>query len=257
MREVHDERPAVPPVVLCVPGPWADEGELHQLFSSRDRYVLEGTTLTGRVAEQPIKLDVRPRDARIPQAFAAGSRRHLDAVDRRTLDQHGVVVYLVGRGGSTAAASALVEAAEELVNLGGMGVKIESSGTAHMAAPWLALAALLRENVDALHEAFVSLLGGGARFYSVGMHAMGFRDSIVAGHYPPREAASLLTLFNVNCLRYRPQLENGQIIGAGDANRPFRLILEPCTTFSPGDLFHNPFGLWRLEPVRLGLDEDP
>ena len=257
MSEMHDERPTVPPVVLCVPGPWTDGDELGRALSTRDRFTVEGNTLVSRVQGHAIKLDVRPRDPRMTAAFVAGARRPLDVHDRRRLDAHSAVAYLVGRGGSTAAASNLMAAAEELVRLGGIGVKVESSGTAHMGPSWETLSVQIRENVDALHEAFVSILGGGARFYSVGMHAMGFRDSIIAGHLPPREAASLLTLFNVNCLRQRPALQNGQIIGAGQANRPFRLILEPCTTFPPGDLFHNPFGLWRLEPVRPDLDEEP
>ena len=31
--------------------------------------------------------------------------------------------------------------------------------------------------------------------------------------------------------------------------RAFRLHAEPCTLFSDDSMFHNPYGIWRMEPV--------
>jgi hypothetical protein len=80
------------------------------------------------------------------------------------------------------------------------------------------------------------------------MHCLGYRDAEVFG-IPDRQAAGFLLH---NFLGYSYQSGNMIIDGdpvGSEFGVLFRARAHPFTRVPPGTAFHNPYGVWRLEPV--------
>jgi hypothetical protein len=46
-----------------------------------------------------------------------------------------------------------------------------------------------------------------------------------------------------------PKLAEGHTFGVAEGSKRYRLSFEDYTYYKPDDMFHNPNGLWRLEPT--------
>lgn len=81
------------------------------------------------------------------------------------------------------------------------------------------------------------------------MHNLGFRDAIVEADIAPDEAAKLLHTFLEYLLVENPMIDDGATFSV-DTNAPrYRLFHEECTLYAADDLFHNPFGMWKMVSV--------
>jgi hypothetical protein len=83
--------------------------------------------------------------------------------------------------------------------------------------------------------------------YSCGMHQLGLPDAEVPGVTADR--SRLLDTFAKYLLLERPKLADGHTFSLEEGAPRFRLKHVPCERYPPGELFHNPFGLWHLEPM--------
>jgi hypothetical protein len=82
-----------------------------------------------------------------------------------------------------------------------------------------------------------------------GMHNLGHPDAVVEADIPPTEAAQLLHTFAGYLLVENPTLKNRETFSIDAAAPRYRLVHEPCTMYEAGDLFHNPYGVWKLVPA--------
>ena len=72
---------------------------------------------------------------------------------------------------------------------------------------------------------------------------------MVEAAIPPNDTANLLHAFVGYLLVGNPKLKDRETFSV-DAQAPrYRLFHASCTMYTVGDLFHNPFGVWRLVPV--------
>ncbi len=231
-------------IVLGIPGSWPSTDEIgRQIIAGSEGLFFSGSVLISAETAQVMQLEVADYDPNLRHAFelSAGephSQSVLDAIDRHTF-----TLYLIGEGGSLDTAQNMMDVAAGLLKAGGLAVKVESAGTSHSAQTWMELAG--KKNVLSLFEAYVTLVKAEGEFYSCGMHNLGLRDVSVPGQLPAGEAARLLQGFLQYMLFENPPLETGQTFSLDDRNL-YQLIAEPCTTYTQGDLLHNPFGIWRL-----------
>lgn len=127
---------------------------------------------------------------------AAGGR--FSAAELRAIERHRTVAYLVSDEPSPAGARWVMRAAEFLLDLGGLGVKVETAGVAHPADRWRYLTR--SPSSLSVYEAMVALVGGGSSgesyCYSCGMQAFGLPDCSISAAVPPDPAARVLTTFN-------------------------------------------------------------
>lgn len=192
-----------------------------------------------------VVLDPYDHDPALRVAFAAAGQGRMAEADLDAVDRHGTCAYLVIEdGGSIDAATRLVRAAREVLLAGGLAVKVESAGVAHPAAGWLALGA--DPGPGDLVEAFVASVltpAGGVR--SCGMHNLGLPDV----RTPPGGEPGLAQVFCTFQAMDRPVLADGQTFGLGPDAPGYRLRLGEDGSAPPGDLFHNPFGVWTLDPL--------
>jgi len=85
----------------------------------------------------------------------------------------------------------------------------------------------------------------GEQVYSCGMHNLGYPDAIIdAG--ASENPVELLRVFSYYLFSERPAVATGETFRASEHAPRYRLSLEPCELYDSDDIFHNPYGMWRL-----------
>jgi hypothetical protein len=237
-----------PQTVIGIPGRWPDRSDIVTSIASRSGgYLFAGMVLMKIGTKEGFTLEIYDRDPNLKNAFSIAGRGRLTDEDLDAIGSHTFTLYLVAQGGSVDLAKKLLHATNGLLKAGGMAVKIESTGTAHRAQQWAAFCA--HDHLGSLLQAYVTYIGSKGVYYSCGMHNLGHPDALVEAAIAPHDAARLLHTFVGYLLVESPKLKDGESFSV-DADAPrYRLFQEPCTMYEASDLFHNPFGMWKLVPA--------
>jgi len=240
---------ALPQTILCVPGRWPTRGELVTAIASKSGgYLFAGMILMHIDTQDQFTLDLCGHDDRLRQAFSVAGRGRFTDSELANIEKHTFCLYLVGEGGSVRSAEKFMKAAKALLDCGGLGVKVESAGTAHSSSGWRDLCN--DRSLVAMLNAFVIYVGGDGQFYSCGMHNLGLPDCAVEADVDPSVAAKLIHTFLLYLLAEKPTIKTGQTFSADADSARYRLTMEKCSQFPKDDPFHNPFGIWTMVPTR-------
>lgn len=243
----HSNNAPAVSTVLSVPGPWSDLAALTEAIRNTTRdFTVHMGLLTHSTTGDMYQIELMEHDAQLQLAYQSANRGSLNAVDLAQVGNHVCVAYLVGAGGSPAAARNMMAASAALLLAGGYAVKVETAGVAHSAREWLAQTARRDTHEGALYIAYVALVGGRGDYYSCGMHNLGLPDAIVNAVIGSSRAGELLRDFLMG-LVHDPQqdIAEGTIITDVTGAR-YRLSRESCNIYPADDLYFNPYGLWRL-----------
>jgi hypothetical protein len=239
------ESVALPETVLCIPGPWADRSELiERIVRGSHGYIFAGRILMNAQTSDTCELQHEARDDRMLSAFLTAGPHWRNTSEMASIKYHSSVVYLVGHGGSQKNVEALFLAARALLDAGGLGVKIESTGLAHSPAGWRTICDEL--HLFSAHRACVLYLTG-PEVYSCGMHNLGMKDAIVENFDGP-DAVELVRTFTWYMYSEAPVIRSGQTFSVSATAPVYRVLADPGIQYEDGSLFANPYGFWRLEP---------
>jgi hypothetical protein len=238
------ENPSAPLIVLCIPGPWQSQADLVQAIArGGSGYLFAGQVLMNMETRQTCEPEFQAQDDRMQAAFRAAGPHWVGTPEMQRIADHSAVVYLVADGGVAMTAEALMQAAAAVLEAGGLGVKVESSGVAHAPADWLELCAAL--HLFSAHRAYV-LYVTGPQVYSCGMHNLGLRDAIVDNDGDTAGAVELLRAFTRYLFTASPTIRAGQTFGVAQDAPVYRMLDDPGPGYEDGSLYANPFGFWRL-----------
>jgi hypothetical protein len=234
-------------IVLAIPGGWLNRLEIVTSIAKKSQgYLFAGETITHLNNRQSFDLEIANHNTGLCQAFALAGRGDFSDQDLKRLARHTFTLYAIGPGGSLEAARSIMNLAAGLLRSGGIAVKVDSSGLAHNAERWLNYVRYKDSELTALYDAYVLIATSGNTLYSCGMHNLGYPDAIAEISESPDETAHLLQTFLLYLLHETPQLRDGNSFSVSAATPHYRLKMENCTIYSPGALFYNPFGRWRL-----------
>jgi len=241
----------VGPIIVGVPGPWADQDEVLAAIGSVDGpapFVAEDAQIIDARSGASLAFEVYPHDPRMEEAFAIASGGKLSKKELRSIAKHRATVYLLGRDCSVAGAHQVMTAAAHLLDVGGVGVKVESAGVAH-APDRFRYHARSGATLSA-YRMFVTLVGGAStdHHYSCGMHNLGLPDVSVVGSVPVDEAAGILTTFNHWNLLEHPRLKEGAWFSCAEGEPAFTASHHPFG-YEEDDPLNNPLGRWHLSPT--------
>jgi hypothetical protein len=242
-------------IVLRIPGPWESHEALAQAIAACNPHtVLSGNTL--RRDDRSARVEIVEHDPDLRDAFAHAGRLFSET-DLAAIAAHRSAAWLIGDGGSLEAGREMMEFADALLRAGGLAVKVETSGVAHRAQDWLAQSARKETHVGALFIAYVALVASRGGVYSCGMHNLGFPDAILSADLPPQRAGQLLKDFLMYLLHEQPALTDEHTFAVSGDEAKFKLARETRPLFAADDLFHNPYGWWRLTPLKVGPVSKP
>ncbi len=235
-----------PTIVLCIPGLWSSRSELIEAIVRSDSgYLFAGSVLMHLATRQCFELEFHASDPRMAAAFRTAGPHWRDTPAMNAISPHTSVVYLIGPGGSKPNADAMMLASAALLEAGGLGVKVETSGIAHSPEDWKDMCANV--HLFSAHRAYV-LYVTGAQVYSCGMHNLGLRDAIVE-HNGTSASVELLRVFTHYLFVESPAMLPGQTFSVDSDAPVYRVTDDPGAAYDEGSLFTNPYGGWRLAPI--------
>jgi hypothetical protein len=236
-------------LILCIPGNWSDQSDFLGKIASDsggDRFMCAGGMLVDLEAKEHIMVDFRGPHPALGEAFQIAGRGKLSEELLARIENHAAVVYLRFPNDITGQRERLMKFTRLLARIGGLAVKLESSGIAHSLEHWLGM---LTGSPFDLYCASVVLVGGDSYAYSCGMHHFGLPDSAVPKTVAGEQAAEVINRFNFWRISEQPELASGNTFSvAADAPR-LRLTLVEDSRYPADAPFHNPHGVWRLDPV--------
>ena len=235
-----------PELVICIPGKWTDRNDfLRQVitYEPKGRYMFAGMVLADIEAKDHVPLEFCPEDLHIPQAFSIAGQGQIPADVLAQLDEHTAVVYLHFPLDLPEQRERILKYTQLVQRLGGIAVKLESSGIAHSWERWFAL---LSGSPFDVYCAGVVLIGDESYYYSCGMHNFGLPECEAPRAIPIDAAADLMNRFNFWQITERPKLASGHTFSLTSSAPHFRLSLEEDSRHAKKELFYNPHGIWRL-----------
>lgn len=244
-----NDRVALPQLILCIPGPWIDRCQFLQGLTedTHGRYLVVGDLFKHAGTKSVFDIEFHPRDENMQAAFSSAGPHWRDSPDMARIDAHRSVVYLLGHGGSDDNIRALMLAVQALLDAGGLGVKVESTGLAHSPDAWRSLCA----DPDALsgvYHAFVVVVSGRREAYSCGMHSFAMHDVQVLGE----DRASALQVAQAFCWYLFcecPAIAGGQTFSCDEQSPVYRISSSQGVDYGPDSLFNNPYGTWQLRSL--------
>jgi hypothetical protein len=237
----------VPSIVLGVPGQWESRAHAQAACLERGYSFLGPAPAVLNVTEKkimPFAIEVHDRHPELRRAFEYAGRGQLSPALLDAIGKHTMTLYLVTEERpSVPLAIELMKFASLLLDLGGLAVKSECSGAAHSPERWREHLANPLPGVAAV-SALTVLIRSGDRASSCGMHQLGFPDVDA----PLTAGAATLLEFNAYEAVENPKLTEGSTFSLRPDSPRFRLRKQP-SRYPKEQLFHNPFGEWRLDPA--------
>jgi hypothetical protein len=239
----------MPELTLCIPGPWQDREAFMRAvvtLAPAGRYMYLGGVLADVTAKQHVKVAHAPREPELAEQFAAAGRGTLSDSTLQAVAAHGSLVFVQFPAPITAALPLILKFSELLRTLGGVAVKVESSGVVHEIDAWVEL---IGGGAFDQYRSIVTLVGDERSYYSCGMQVFDLPDCAVPRSLSPEVAADVMNRFNLYRIVEAPEFADGHTFSVDEQSPRLRLRHVPDVRHDADDLFHNPHGLWLLSPM--------
>ena len=238
-----------PKTVLCIPGNWKDRSEIVTAIAeaNKNKYIFAGLAMLDIRTNKGFEIQIESYNNEIKESFrVAGMVNRVTEDFIEEIGNHQHVIYLIGGTGTLKDAKDIADAAKAILNAGGIGVKIETTGKAFTKKDWVNFLENFEESN--LYQMFVldSISDGNGTVYTCGMHNLGYKDAIVDGENF-QDAVDLLSIFGYYQIVEQPKIRNGQTFSTAIESPVFEIVAEVNQPNKGDELFENPFGMWRLQ----------
>ncbi len=237
-------------IIIGVPGVWKNPGEIAQAVAQQNKDLMfAGFTLMDSVTQDVSFIEWHEHDPRLVDVFEALGQPWINEKDLANIAQHRGTLWVMSSDVSLTHARQMMKVGQTLLQAGGLGVKVETSGVAHSAQRWQALAnSNSTDTISPIYCAFVNLVEGEETDYSCGMHNFGLPDVSLPKQADSATAAQVLHQFNQYQLNVLPQFNDDDIFSLEENMPRYSLHFEACEKAEPEHPFYNPFGRWHLTP---------
>jgi len=240
-------------IVIGIPGKWKDRRELTTALahgSLKDgSFIMAGSIMKDMKEDDTFfEIEIYEHDKNLKEAFFYAGGTRLDTAVLEEIDQHTFTVYIIAKNDGFEVVKSVIKAVSDILNAGGLAVKIETSGIAHSKESWLEM----KEKTDdvSIYKHFVALANYEEYISSFGMKGFGLPDVImVPPTLPLEEACELLNTFNLNYLITKPVIKEGESFSLAIDAPFYRMTFLEDERYETDDIFRNPYGLIKLEAL--------
>ena len=234
--------------VIGVPGYWKNREEIvKKVAASNKDFICAGSTLMNTQTQAFFELEVYDHDPDLKISYTYCGRKTFTDQDIAAVDRHTFTVYIIGEAGTPELARELIKAGGTLLNAGGIAVKIESSGIAHLKKDWMYF--VKNDELIDLYKAFVTVAKSKQYYLSYGMQVMGCPEGqvfFIGTDGISRGEFQVLDVFLISLLIDDPKLENNHTFALDTAQPKYTLTHVAYDKYPEDDLFFNPQGIWQL-----------
>lgn len=234
-------------IVIGIPVQWPNQDALIAAINKIPGYTYAGMVFLHEETQVGFGIEIYEQDENMRTAFEELGMGRLSEEELAAIDNHAFTIYLIGKGGTIAAAQQIMDASQALLQAGGLGVKIETTGKAFNVATWEMLCNI--EDDARLYDGFViKLHAEGDVYYTCGMHNLGLRDAIV-GAVDQQTAVYTLDAFSLYQVLEQPHIRPGESFSPAPESPSFQINQEEDKRYPEDDIFYNKYGLWILQPI--------
>lgn len=235
-----------PAIVLGIPGKWKDRSDIVTSIAVRSGgYLFAGKILMHAASGAKYELEIYEHDPSLAEKVRSGGMGQIPENDLNALRDHTFTLYLLSDETGRDVVAGMMDAVVGLLDAGGLVVKVETAGFSISAAQWREHA--LVKVAYSLYRSMVTLVGGAREHFTCGMGAFGLPDCAIM-ESNLETAFEVATEFCCYQMDEAPKLADGHTFGIGEGAKRYRLSFEGYAYYPEDDMFHNPNGLWRLEP---------
>jgi tetratricopeptide (TPR) repeat protein len=242
-------------LILCVPGPWGSEKDLHRSLHKVPEVEINDSQLKDLKTGFAGKLEFTEQDIQLVDVFELSGATWIDKKFIAELTRHKSVVYAVSSEQSLDAARGMLTLGAALLQAGGLAIKVDSSGLTHSRQAWLEFA----EEPTPLNllKAYVTLLDEENRFVSRGMNNFGLPEAAVGSFAAIDSVSHILLGFNLDLISLNVvDPEPGDIWDMEGEIAPWILEGPLPQDTNPNDPYYNPQGTWLLTSESDLYEED-
>ncbi len=236
-----------PAIVLGIPGKWKDHSEIVRAIVERSGgYLFAGKILMHVASGTRFELDIYDHDPSLADKVRSGGMGQIPEDDLIAVRDHTFTLYILSDKTGREEVVRMMDAATGLLDAGGLVVKIEKAGFSVSAAQWREHGSV--KAAYSLYRSMVTLVGDEREHFTCGMSAFALPDCAVM-ESDLQTAFEVATEFCCYVMDEAPKLAEGHTFGIAAGSKRYRLSFENYTYYPPDDFFHNPYGLWKLEPL--------
>ncbi|MEM6612010.1 MAG: hypothetical protein AAF652_07105 [Cyanobacteria bacterium P01_C01_bin.72] len=240
-------------IVLCIPTSFKNRQELAAALENKHgvEYVLMGRIFRSTVSSDSCEIEIiRNRDrfssmtSSLADDFELAGQDKLDFATLQQIHNCPQIIYLTSTDSDYAGCLRIANLARVLLQVGGIAIKVESSGLAHSGEKWLTNCD--SHDVFDIYSLYVVLVEGKDHYYSCGMHNFGKADVTVSIESDVGLAIYVMNVFNYYRLTESPILQDGHTFQPDIECPHYRLewvMDRESPAHSPQ---HNPHGRWYL-----------
>jgi hypothetical protein len=238
-----------PSIVLGIPGAWKDRSEIVKSIALHSGgYLFAGKVLMHSQSNTHFELEVYDHDPTLVESVRSGSMGQISEAVLDAIQAHTNTLYLLSFETGREVVERMLDAAVGLLESGGLAVKVEFAGFSVSADQWREHAST--KAAYSLYRSMVALVAEDTQHFTCGMSAFSLPDCSVQQDNL-QTAFEVATEFCCYLMDERPALADGHTFSVPDGTERYRISFEEYGFYPPGDMFHNPNGLWRLEPASL------
>lgn len=240
-----------PTLMLCIPGDWVDRKDFltRVIERTNGEFMFASLILAKPSAKIHVELDLEEHTPKIAESFRIAGQGKLSGELLQQVADHRMVAYLHFDISLILERSKLIEFSRLMQSVGGIAVKVESSGVAHDWETWFEL-------IDSEFDfdwycSVMTLVEDEDTYYSCGMHHFLLEEVEVPSDMGIAAAAELINQFNYWRIAEEPKIGDGHTFSLSNDSPHFRMKKVADDRHEPGDLFHNTHGVWKLERVTV------
>lgn len=230
-------------IVFRIPGQWSNPQDLIRRLPKECRLTPETLTMPDGTE---VEFGAMAPDNQFAQIFRTSCRKPASDDELKTVNGYTVNITLSGLGGSMVAARKMMQAAAAIIRAGGAGVFIDNSGLAHGGKLWLEMTE--DGGPDALSFAYVTIVGGKADVWTMGMHALGLRDIFIKREDIDKSGLDIIDIIRYLCQAEKP-IDDGHVLADLGGLR-FQAFTQDSPKELAGSPMYNPFGRLKLVSMR-------
>lgn len=237
-------------IILGIPGRWKTIEDLVASIlkananPKKPRYVALPLMILDQITKETFTFEVQSHDPALSEAFRVAGQGQFSKSLLASIDKHTFTAYVISRKQNVENARSMLALAACLLDAGGLAVKVETTCVAHTPKRWRYLAN--DAGLLALHDAYVTLVGGEDFNYTCGMHNLGLPDSSLTTEVPIEDAPGFLVAFNQWNLLERPRIKKGERFAVA-LSEPAFTVTRQKYGYDAEDEYNNPHGRWHME----------
>ena len=240
-------------IVLCIPTSLNNRQELAAALENKHgvEYVLLGRIFRSTVSSDSCEIEIIKTSDRsssltssLADDFELAGQDKLDLATLQLIHQCPQIIYLTSTDSDYAGCLQIANLARVLLQVGGIAIKVESTGLAHSREKWLTN--YDSDDVFDIYSLYVALVEGKENYYSCGMHNFGKADVAVSLESDMGLAIYVMNVFNYYRLTESPILQDGHTFQPDIECPRYRLewiMDQESPDHSPQ---YNPHGRWYL-----------